>query len=78
MNKNHSVLKDKKFKSGTDYSDGSDKRSFNERKSAKLETKIDLESTWNFFQPTLEPMQIKEEKHEIDGMFQFISFLLIL
>jgi len=37
--------------------------------------KIDLESTQNFFQPTLEP---KEEKYEIYGMFQLISFLLIL
>jgi len=40
--------------------------------------KIDLESTRNFFQPTLEPMQTKEEKHEIEGMFQLISFLFIL
>ncbi|XP_060857752.1 lysine-specific demethylase 4A-like [Metopolophium dirhodum] len=35
--------------------------------------KIDLESTRNFFQPTLGPMQSKEEKHEIDGIQNKIS-----
>ncbi|XP_060860643.1 lysine-specific demethylase 4A-like [Metopolophium dirhodum] len=35
--------------------------------------KIDLESTRNFFQPTLGPMQSKEEKHEIDGIQNNIS-----
>jgi len=36
---------------------------------------IDLESTQDCIRV---PMPIKEEKHEIDGMFQLISFLLII
>jgi len=40
--------------------------------------KMDLVSTQNFIQPTLEAIPNEEEKHEIDGMFQLISFLLIL